>query len=215
MADWSRRKVAGLLALKLVTFSALSFHLPSSCLLNSFPPPTKKSLKFFFKRKWWPFKTKIYLNTWRWFDQPKKKTREKRGVFYPSSFNPPPRSTSVPAEEIIDLIQRRSRTEQRNMKRSMKHEGYLLHKVGDLERWRGGRSTGLERWMICITVLYMIWTSRRKNKRRCSWSSYVFWFRDFLNSVELWFNYGTVPKIVILMLKFVVQWALFSCLEII
>eukprot|EP00434_Breviolum_minutum_P002240 symbB.v1.2.001973.t1/scaffold78.1/size345887/10 len=38
-------------------------------------------------------------------------------------------STSVPAEEIIDLIQRRSRTEQRNMKRTMKHEGYLLHKA--------------------------------------------------------------------------------------
>jgi hypothetical protein len=39
------------------------------------------------------------------------------------------RSTSVPAEQIIDLIQRRGRTERMDMKRTMKHEGYLLHKA--------------------------------------------------------------------------------------
>mmetsp|Transcript_82473 Transcript_82473/g.168084 ORF Transcript_82473/g.168084 Transcript_82473/m.168084 type:complete len:336 (-) Transcript_82473:58-1065(-) len=38
-------------------------------------------------------------------------------------------STSVPAEQIIDLIQRRGRTERMDMKRTMKHEGYLLHKA--------------------------------------------------------------------------------------
>eukprot|EP00435_Cladocopium_sp_Y103_P027948 s1431_g6.t3 len=38
-------------------------------------------------------------------------------------------STSVPAEQIIDLIERRGRTERMDMKRTMKHEGYLLHKA--------------------------------------------------------------------------------------
>lgn len=38
-------------------------------------------------------------------------------------------STSVPAEQIIDLIQRRGKTERMALKRAMKHEGYLLHKA--------------------------------------------------------------------------------------
>ena len=52
------------------------------------------------------------------------------------------RSTSVPAEQIIDLIERRGRTERMNMKRTMKHEGYLLHKAWQIpwsrEHWRSG-----------------------------------------------------------------------------
>ena len=46
----------------------------------------------------------------------------------------PVRSTSVPAEQIIDLIQRRGRTERMDMRRTMKHEGYLLHKAGGKPR---------------------------------------------------------------------------------
>lgn len=38
-------------------------------------------------------------------------------------------STSVPADQLIELIQRRSRVERLNMKRTMRHEGHLLHKA--------------------------------------------------------------------------------------